>query len=178
MESKSLTLRQAAGIVVVDACFCLLFAWWGYNALQANDKLLELISCVAASTDFLLLPFFVWNFFRVKKGISVMVRHKPSPSTPQVAFRNLCIIAYLWTLAIVAATNLLARDFTTVKTLEERLSTVAFGVALWLLHGLGWLWVLSQRPSPPIAAQEQPEGVWPPAPSVPDGRSKTDGNLQ
>jgi len=167
MKSKSLALRQAAGIVIVDACFCLLFAWWGRNALQAGDKLAELLFCIAASTDFLLLPLFVWNFLRVKRGIPVMVRHEAAPATPQVAFRNLCaMMGSLGTVAVVLATCDLFRDFYTIKTLEEKLFTVGFGMMLWLLYGLGWLWLLGQRPSPPLAAQEQTEGVWPPAPYI------------
>jgi hypothetical protein len=161
VKSKGLTLHQAAGIVIVDACFCILFAWWGRNALQAGDKFGENLYCVGAAILFSSLPLYVRNFFRVKRGAPVMVKRKPSPPTPQAGFRLLCIIMGVGTLAVIAITNLLARDFHTLKTLEERLFTIGYGMTLWLLHGFGWFWLLSQRPSPPLAAQKQPEGVWP-----------------
>lgn len=169
MKSKSLTLRQAAGIVIVDACFCILFAWWGCNALQAGDKLGELLFCVAASILFLSLPLYVWNFFRVKRGIPVMVRHGSSSATPQVTFRKACIIMGVLTLVLAATSVLLYIELHASGTLVEGLEVAGEGGFFWLIVGFSWHWLLSNKPPViSLAVQEQPEGVWPPAPLTAD----------
>ena len=164
MNGKPLTLRQAVFRVITAAGVCFVFAWLGRSALQASDKFFSVFYLITDAYWFLVLLLSLRNYLRVKSGREVMTRRKSSPATPEVQSRNLCIMMGVGTLAVIATTNLLARGFYTLKTLEERLFTVGFGMTLWLLHGLGWLWILSQRPLPAFAIQEQPEGVWPPAP--------------
>ncbi len=95
------------------------------------------------------------------------MRRKYSAATPQVAFRNICIIMGLGTLAVAAASNLLYIDLCASKTLAHSLEAVGTGGLLWLIVCSGWYWILSNRPqveSP--TAQKQTEGVWPPAPII------------
>jgi len=169
VNGKPLTLRQAVFCVMMAAGVCLVFAWLGRGALQASDKFFSVFCFITDAYWFLLLLLSLRNYLRVKKGDEVTItRHKSSPATLETQFRILCIMWGVGTLGIALATYDLFRDFYTLKTLEERLFTVGFGMTLWLLHGFGWLWILSQRPSPPFAIQEQPEGVWPPAPLTAD----------
>lgn len=97
------------------------------------------------------------------------MKSKPSAATPQVAFRNICLIIGIGTLAVAAASNLLYVDLRAAKTLANGLEAVGIGGLLWLIICSGWYWILSNKPQAesPIA-QEQSEGVWPPAPSIAD----------
>ena len=168
MKTKSMTLRQAASIVIVVACFCIFSAWQGYNALQTGDKFGRNLYCVGASILFLSLPLYVRNFFRVKRGIPLMVKHTASPATPEVTFRKACITMGVLTLILAATSILLYIELRASKTLAEGLEAGEDGF-FWLIIGIGWYWLLNNKPSveAPVA-KEQPEGVWPPAPFTAD----------
>ena len=169
MKSKPLTLKQAATIVIMVAGFCLLFAWWGHNALQSGDKVASLVYCTTASVLFLALPVYVRMYLKVKRGMSVMFQRESRPASEQEAFRNLCIAVGFFTLAAIAGSCMIYASLATVKTLAEVLLAVGTGGILWLAVGFGWYWVLSNKPPlESLDGQEQPDGVWPPPPTKPD----------
>lgn len=165
MKSKPLTLKQAATIVIMVAGFCLLFAWWGHNALQSGDKVASLVYCTTASVLFLALPVYVRLYLKVKSGVSITVSRECRLASRQEVFRNFCIVIGFGTLTAIAGSYIIYTSLATIKTLTEVLLAVGTGGVLWLAVGFGWYWVLSNKPpSKFLNAQEQQDGVWPPPP--------------
>ncbi len=190
-QGKPMSLRRATLTVIAISGLVVLYAAGGMHYILTGQKHLALLYCGLVTLMLITLPIHVYNFLRVKKGVRV-VTPNPLPLFELLRiplFVKVALAGSLTTLvAAMSYFSLSPLHFSYLRTaLHNHIAfnflmvTLGFNLFLWVIVAFTWyLFVLThkQEPMNNKPSVEQGNDIWPPAPSMPDGRSKIDGNLQ
>ncbi len=180
LKGKPLKLGQAAAIVIVISIIILLYDVEGIHDILAGRRLHALLYCGLAALMLMMLPIHVYTFLRVKKGVKVFfVNPLPLVGVLRVPLSVKVALVGSLTMLVSAVSYLSLSSFYLVPHVPLArkfvMLDIGFNFFLWVVVAFAWyLFVVlhQQEVSGMKAALKQGKDVWPPAPSVPDGRNK------
>jgi hypothetical protein len=110
----------------------------------------------------------IFIYQQVKKGTEIILRPVALPVSPRIPFLISCVITCLLTAFVGLCSAFVV--YITKSHFSTQAGWAFCAVTLlivWLFVGYCWYRIFTEKPpAMPVIAQEQPEGVWPPAPLI------------
>ena len=165
-QKKRLTLQQCKQLLWMQGGYFLLSAGFGIHQLYERHFLFASLVLFAAVSQTFALPT-LWKQYRLVKDGAVVYSNVQQS---QVQMPQAVSIAVVFVLTVFAGFSSAFVVYVIHSYFNTQLGWVICGLtllAVWLFIGYCWFRIITEKPAAkPITFQEQPEGVWPPAPTI------------
>lgn len=166
LKTHRLTLKESRNSLAMPLGIGLFLFALSVAALISGQRIGAGVFGIVALLQFVILPALWRRHVQVEQGIAVYV------ALPQSQLRMPQIVSLVIVLLVTAFVGVCSAFILYVVNLYFRTQTGwtvcgATLLALWLFVAYCWCRVLTEETqAKPVIFQEQPEGVWPPAPRV------------
>lgn len=166
LPPQPLIVKRMTGLLWVQSSVVLFLTATGIYLLSVRYFLLAAAALVAA-VGFALIVFSFWKQYRmVKAGTAV---YAPLPRS-EFQMPQIVSIAVVLVLTVFVGLCSAFVIYITIANFNTQAGWTFCGLillAVWLFIAYCWYRIFADKPqAKPVLAQEQPEGVWPPAPLV------------
>jgi len=174
LPRQRLTVERMTGLLRVQSGVVLFLTAIGISQLFVRHFLLAAAALVAA-VALALIVFSLWKQHRmVKAGTAVYA------VLPRSEFQMPQIVSIGVVLVLTGFVGLCSAFVVsiTIANFNTQVGWTVSGVtllAIWLFIAYCWYRIFTDKPQArPVLVQEQPEGVWPPAPFIPENYDNKD----
>ncbi len=164
LKTHRLTLNESRNAVVAQLAVGFVLFALSIAALIDRHKIGAGVFGLTALMQFITLPALLKRHRQVEQGLAVYVAvYTQSMRMPQIVS---VIVVLVMTVFVGVCSAFII--YVVQKYFNTQIGWTVCGVtllAVWLFVGCCWYRIATEkRPVVPFVAQEQPEGVWPPAP--------------
>ncbi len=163
-KTHRLTLSESRGSLVLPLCIGLTLLALGMAALVGKQVAGAGVFGSVALMQFVMLPALLKRHRQIKQGLAVYVAVNTHPMhIPQIV--SVVVVFMVTTFVSICSVFIV---YVALKYFNTHIGWTVCGVtllAVWLFVSYCWYRIATEKPPVvPVVAQEQPEGVWPPAP--------------